>query len=88
MDAEKKVQLLIPEGVLTCYNCNFTNNSAVGEGGVIISWSSLTVYSCIFNNNKSKMDGGAIFFWSDSLNIDKCTFTNNKAGTNKYGDSG
>ncbi len=45
----------------TVENCNFTGNTASGDGGAIWMYSG-TVSNCNFTNNSVSIDGGAVFF--------------------------
>ena len=65
-------------------DCNFTNNSVLGEAGAI-SWSysdNATILNCNFINNSAGVHGGAVEFWSSgNSTVSNCTFINNSAGT-------
>ena len=60
----------------TVSNCNFTGNTASGDGGAIWMYSG-SVENCNFTGNTASGDGGAIWMYSGS--VENCNFTNNQA---------
>ena len=60
----------------TVTNCNFTGNTASGDGGAIWMYSG-SVENCNFTGNTASGDGGAIWMYSGS--VENCNFTNNQA---------
>ena len=64
----------------TVTNCNFTGNTAYGDGGAIWMYSG-SVENCNFTNNTATY-GGAVYF-SSSGTVTNCNFTANTA--NEYG---
>ncbi len=63
-------------------NTQFIGNTAEFEGGAIQVGGAdkLTITDCTFSNNKASKDdgGGAIYAFSESTNILRCVFNNNK----------
>ncbi|MBQ6099261.1 MAG: hypothetical protein IJL02_05290 [Methanobrevibacter sp.] len=74
------------EGLLDVYNCNFTNNLAVFDGGAIyVSWTNMTVSNSRFNNNSAVYEdkrgsfGGAIFADASTFTLKNSEFIKNSA---------
>ena len=64
-------------------NCNFTNNTANGDGGAVYFLSTGNVTNCNFVNNSATGEyscGGAVFFISG--NVTSCSFNNNQVNGN------
>jgi len=63
-------------------NIIFINGNYTGNGGAIYNSNSgtkLTFINCEFKNNTASSYGGAIYNGGNNLQLENCTFTNNKA---------
>ena len=55
------LSIINPDGFISIYLSNFTNNHANSNGGVIFNYGHLSVRSCMFLDNCAPKDGGAIY---------------------------
>ena len=71
-------------GSLTVNNCDFSGNTATGNGGTIGNSGSLTVTNSNFNGNTATGGGGGAIYNTAALpvTIRGCTFTDNTATGN------
>ena len=67
----------------TVTNCNFTDNSAIQNGGGIYNHnnSSPTISLCTFTDNSANIGGGMLNYDNCSPTVTYCTFTANSATT-------
>lgn len=65
---------------VSIYDCNFTKNTILRDGGAIFSrYGDVNVTNCNFNQNTAPRYGGAIYINYGSMNILNSKFTQNKA---------
>ena len=79
------------QGSITLKNIVFRNGNQVSadDGGAIriLGSAKYNIYNCTFDSNKALQDGGAIYNEGGNLELNDCTFVNNRCeGANKLND--
>ncbi len=68
-------------GSIDIRNSNFSQNESTNDGGAIDNnglWDNSIISNCNFTHNFTKKNGGALANYSSYVNIDSCTFLENK----------